>query len=372
MPAKKRARTNCSAALEEAAEDGEGESNRPKNTPRGQFRPILISNLITAALLLLFAFIAHQLDLLSWSGNAATSPEDDDLARRLVLSERRLERLELAATDLGALRDEVADAMLIDGPLLAPADLNFDLAPDPDPDPRSSAPGSQPPGIGEPALPAEITAQIMVPLLMIKERNRLTAYADSAIASGDRRSYERLLEAFDDPSLAYLGEAARAEALRVYRFFFEGSRLRFYLIHPAAIFSDQQVKSEEELDRHHLISILSDLSLPWEDRTKAALLLGEHPELDALDALVDSVRDDPVLDVVREATFSFIQITGKRFELFHAAALLDWWAENRLPFAESIGADPSLPAQPVAPDHDLEAPTTPAPAPTPTPAAGEE
>jgi len=363
MPDNRSARAGRPTILEETAEGGEGRSMRPRNTPRSQFRPILISNLITAALLLLFAMFAlfaHQRGLISWPGNAPGSPEDDELARRLALSERRLERLELAATDLGALRDEVADAMLIDGPPLAPADANFDLAPDPAPEPRSSAPGSRPEP-GEPALSSEITAQIMAPLLMIKERNRLTAYADSAIASGDRRSYERLLEAFDDPSLAYLGEAARAEALRVYRFYFEGSRLRFHLIDPAAIFSDQQVGSEDELDRHHLISILSDLSLPWQDRTKAALLLGEHPELDALDALVDSVRDDPVLDVVREATFSFIQLTGKRFELFHVAALLDWWAENRLPFAETIGADPSIPAQPIAPAEDLEAPLRPAP-----------
>lgn len=167
-------------------------------------------------------------------------------------------------------------------------------------------------------------------LILIKERNRLTAYADEAIATGARGPYERLWDAIDDPQLANLVHAARAEILRVQDCFINGRRVKFYGIQQhqipvAEIFPDAAALTPAQLGDDQLIQVLLDQKQSWQTRVKAAWHLGQRRSTKVGDALVKAIKSDPMLDVVAEATFSFEQITGYHAKLFDVAPLEAWW-----------------------------------------------
>jgi hypothetical protein len=166
-------------------------------------------------------------------------------------------------------------------------------------------------------------------LVLLKERNRLTDYADEAIATGARAPYERLWEALDDPRLANLVHAARAEILRVQNFYLGGSRIDHYDIPVMTYFPDDAALRDSQLKDDQLIKLLRDKKNPWEVRMKAANLLGTRHSSAAGDALVAAVKADDNLDVVKEATFSFEQMTGFRARIFDAASLDQWWKQYK-------------------------------------------
>jgi hypothetical protein len=166
-------------------------------------------------------------------------------------------------------------------------------------------------------------------LILLKERNRLTSYADEAIATGARSPYEKIWEALDDPRLANLAHAARAEILRVQNFYLGGSRIDRYDIPVATYFPEQSELKDSQLKDEQLMKLLREKKNPWEVRMKAANLLGMRRSVEAGDALAAAVKDDENLDVVKEATFSFEQMTGFRARLFDAASLTQWWKEYK-------------------------------------------
>lgn len=167
-------------------------------------------------------------------------------------------------------------------------------------------------------------------LILLKERNRLTAYADEAIATGARGPYERLWDTFDDERLANLFHAARAEILRVQDCFLNGMRVKFhglqnYQIPVAEIFPDSAALNAAQLSDDQMIQLLEDQKQPWQTRVKAAWYLGQRRTTKVGDALVRSIKNDPILDVVAEATFSFEQVTGYHAKLFEVKPLEAWW-----------------------------------------------
>lgn len=167
-------------------------------------------------------------------------------------------------------------------------------------------------------------------LVLLKERNRLTAFADDAIASGSRDAYEQLWKSLSDPRLANLTHAARAEILRVQECYLSGQRAKYYGIQQyqipiAEVFPDAGSLTAAQLSDDQLIQLLEDKKLPWQARVKAAWYLGRHRTTKVGDALVKAVKEDPMLDVEAEATFSFEQVTGYRAKLFEPENLEAWW-----------------------------------------------
>jgi hypothetical protein len=186
------------------------------------------------------------------------------------------------------------------------------------------------------AAPAPPPAAVQAPpdsqseLVLLKERNRLTAFADEAIATGARGPYDRLWDAIEDPRLANLVHAARAEILRVQDCYINGQRVKFYHIQQhqipvAEIFPDSAALAPAQLSDDQLIQVLQDLKQTWQNRVKAAWHLGQRRSTKVGDALVRAVKSDPILDVAAEATFSFEQITGYHAKLFEVPALEAWW-----------------------------------------------
>lgn len=209
---------------------------------------------------------------------------------------------------------------------------------------NSKSPVSQPAVEIRTTEQAPITAESALPpqqseLVLLKERNRLTSYADEAIATASRAAYEKLWTSLDDPRLANLVHASRSEILRVQNYYLSGSRLEHYQISVADYYPDQANLRDAQLKDDQLISLLSNSKNPWQVRMKSANLLGQRRSTAVGDALVKTIKNDNNLDVVKEATFSFEQMTGYRARIFETASLDAWWKQyNTAPPAPNTSA----------------------------------
>jgi hypothetical protein len=187
-------------------------------------------------------------------------------------------------------------------------------------------------------------------MVQLKERNRLTAFADEAIATGSRDAYEQLWKALSDPRLASLVHGARAEILRVQQCYLSGQRAKYYNLGQYQIpvgefFPEAASLTEAQLSDDQLIHLLDDHDkVPWQARVKAAYYLGRRRTTKVGDALVKAVKEDPMLDVAAEATFSFEQITSYHAKLFEPDALEAWWKTyNSAPPPNKVsGAKPKI------------------------------
>ena len=166
-------------------------------------------------------------------------------------------------------------------------------------------------------------------LVLLKERNRLTAWADEAIATGKRKSLDMLIGRLTDPDHARMRDAAFAEIQRGYY------HLRFTIrIDPGfripvnEIFKDGGVRDESELKTEQLIQLLHDQEKPWEVRLRSAWLLGGRRTPEVSKALIESVKKDPVLDVAKESQLSLEQNVGRKFLLLDLPAIDEWWKEQ--------------------------------------------
>ncbi len=205
------------------------------------------------------------------------------------------------------------------------------------PQPRDPAPVSLRVADGEKLTPSQEE------LVLLKERNRLTSYADEAIATAAREPYERLWDTLADPRLADMVHAARAEILRVQNFYLSGSRIDRFDIPVATYFPEEAMLRDTQLKDDQLIKLLSNQKNPWEVRLKAANILGTRRSLSVGDALVEAISKEQNLDVMKEATFSFEQMSGYHAKLFDASSITKWWK------AYKATPPPATPKPPKAP-----------------------
>jgi hypothetical protein len=255
-------------------------------------------------------------------GDPATAPAgSEDLAS---LESRLENRLADVQAQLLATQNRLADAERLNK---QHSQSLRDLASDVSARPGTATTGRAPATADSSPLPATSQSE----MVLLKERNRLSAYADEAIATGARAPYDRLWEAIDDPRLATLVHAARAEILRVQNFYLSGSRLDAYDIPVAEYFPESAALKDTQLKDDELIALLDEGKNPWQVRMKAANLLGLRRSKKAGDALVKAIVGDQNLDVVKEASFSFEQMTGFRARLFEPATVKAWWEQYNAP-----------------------------------------
>lgn len=181
----------------------------------------------------------------------------------------------------------------------------------------------------EVAAVVQVTSPTNQELVLLKERNRLTAWADEAIATGKRKSLDMLISRLTDPEHARMRDAAFAEIQRVYY------HLRFsiridpgYRIPVNELFKDGKVRDESELKTEQLIGLLHDQEKAWEVRLRSAWLLGGRRTPEVSKALIKSLKEDPVLDVAKEAQLSLEQNVGRKFLLLDIPAIDEWWKEQ--------------------------------------------
>lgn len=161
--------------------------------------------------------------------------------------------------------------------------------------------------------------------IQLKERNRLTQYADEAIATGMRKPLEILVEYLRDPDSKHLHEAAQVEYLRTVRSIQLLQREDpGYRLPVAELFKDKNIRDEADVKPDALLSLLADYQQPWEVRVRVCfLLLGSSlPETNTL--LIKAIKADPSLEVAKHAQLALEQRIKKRFRLFDIPAIEAW------------------------------------------------
>lgn len=162
--------------------------------------------------------------------------------------------------------------------------------------------------------------------IQLKERNRLTQYADEAIATGMRRPLELLVEYMRDPQVVRLHDAAQAEFMRAVRAVQILQREEpGYRLPVAEIFKDGRIRDEADVPPEALLKLLADYKQPWEARVRVCFLLigSQLPETNA--ALIKSIKEDPSLDVAKHAQLALEQRVKKRFRIFDIPAIEEWF-----------------------------------------------
>ncbi|SKB06886.1 hypothetical protein SAMN02745166_04576 [Prosthecobacter debontii] len=163
-------------------------------------------------------------------------------------------------------------------------------------------------------------------LILIKERNRLTTYADKAIATGSRADLQALVEAMMDPAMKHLLHAAQAEFKRVQAYYDMGISIDpGYTLPVRDLFKDTPVSREADLTPAQLHTLLQDTKQPWEARLRAAYLLRSSNDPETNTLLLKALKEDPMLDVAKQAQITFENRVGRKFRLFDIPAIESWW-----------------------------------------------
>lgn len=162
--------------------------------------------------------------------------------------------------------------------------------------------------------------------LQLKERNRLTQYADEAIATGERRPIELLVEYMRDPQLPHLHDAAQAEYMRAIRAIQILQREEpGYRLAVAELFKDSNIRDEADVPAAALLKLLADYKAPWEVRVRVCFLLIGSPLPETNAQLIKAIKEDPSLDVAKHAQLALEQRIKKRFRIFDIPAIEEWF-----------------------------------------------
>lgn len=166
-------------------------------------------------------------------------------------------------------------------------------------------------------------------LVLLKERNRLTDYADRAISTGAREGLQAIVETMFNPQSQNMHHAAGAEFRRVQAYFEISSSIDpNYKLPLQELFKDGSIRAEADLKPGQIVKLLHDHQQPWEVRLRCAFLLRASADPGANAALLKTIHEDPSLDVVKQAQTSFEKRVGQRFRLFDIPSMDAWWASQ--------------------------------------------
>jgi hypothetical protein len=157
-------------------------------------------------------------------------------------------------------------------------------------------------------------------LILLKERNRLTLHADEAMATSKAAPLRALWASLRDPQLRGLKHAAAAEIIRVQNH----ANLITRVPPDFRLAADETKLSTEELT-----TILLDQKRPLMHRARAAMALDGRAEAKVGEALLQAMRDDTELDVLKEAQLSMHHTFKFTVPLFDLLSVETWWAQNK-------------------------------------------
>ena len=98
-----------------------------------------------------------------------------------------------------------------------------------------------------------------------------------------------------------------------------------YTLPVQELFKDAKLTREADLTPAQLHGLLADLKQPWEARLRAAFLLRSSNEADTTERLLKALKEDPMLDVAKQAQITFENRVGRKFRLFDIPAIEAWW-----------------------------------------------
>jgi hypothetical protein len=192
--------------------------------------------------------------------------------------------------------------------------------------PAPATPTAGQPGVARMADMKTEVSPTQQEFIQLKERNRLTQYADEAIATGMRRPLEVLIEYMRDPQGPHLHDAAKAEFMRAIRAIQILQREDpGYRLPVAELFKDSGISAEADVKPEALLKLLADYKLPWEVRVRVCFLLVGSPLPETNAALIKAIKEDPSLDVAKHAQLALEQRIKKRFRIFDIPAIEEWF-----------------------------------------------
>ena len=167
-------------------------------------------------------------------------------------------------------------------------------------------------------------------LILLKERNRLTDYADRAIATGDRNALQAIVISMFEPAMKHLRNACEAEFRRVQNYYeYSISIDPGYTLPLQDLFKDGSVRAEADLTPAQLIKLMHDSSQAWENRLRCAYLLRASTDKDTNAALLKTLKEDLSLDVAKQAQSTFEKRVGRKFRLFDIPTIEAWWETQK-------------------------------------------
>ncbi len=167
-------------------------------------------------------------------------------------------------------------------------------------------------------------------LILLKERNRLSEYADKAITTGSRESLQALVDAMLDPAMKHLLHASQAEFRRVQNYYdFSTSIDPGYTLPLQELFKNNPFRTEADLTPAQLTTLLEDRKQTWENRLRSAYLLRASSDKTTNAALLKAIKEDPSLDVAKQAQTTFEKRIGRKFRLFDIPTIDAWWETQK-------------------------------------------
>lgn len=167
-------------------------------------------------------------------------------------------------------------------------------------------------------------------LILLKERNRLSEYADKAIALGTRDDLQALVDAMFDPAMKHLNHASLAEFRRVQNYYeYSISIDPGYTLPLQELFKDGSVRAEADLTPAQLTRLLQDHKQTWENRLRCAYLLRASSDKETNAVLLKAIKEDPSLDVAKQAQTTFEKRVGRKFRLFDIPTIDAWWETQK-------------------------------------------
>ena len=171
---------------------------------------------------------------------------------------------------------------------------------------------------------------VLQELRLLKERNRLTFYADQALANASSKAMASLWNAVRDPELVFVRDGAVAEIIRVQHFYGMLPGLPpSYHLPVRELFHDDAIRTDADLNDDQVTKLLLDETQPLEVRTRAAALLSGRRDNKVGNALVEAMRHDPNLNVVKAAQHTLqenYELYAPR--LFDAVGMAAAWKER--------------------------------------------
>lgn len=172
-------------------------------------------------------------------------------------------------------------------------------------------------------------------LALLRQRNRIFELADVAIADGDRKAYDELLELagkapafWETANDEALTKAAISQLRRVeinYYFGDAPAGKNMYLDRAQNAFV---VLPDEPLGAAELLSCVTDNPF-WGMRLTCARQLKRSEGRDAAEALLKCAETDDRLEVFKACMFSFRAVTGfKDGGILFTRQARWWWTEN--------------------------------------------
>jgi len=171
-------------------------------------------------------------------------------------------------------------------------------------------------------------------LLRIQKRSKIFELGDMAIAEMSRSAYEELLEIVNEPSDPSLQLAAKSEVARVSNAFVNSSRTLGFRIQRQNAFETET--EESDFSTSELVEILIE-DPDWRSRAMSAQLLANRKELGVPEALLESMKSEENLEVLKDAIRGFESVTGYKVpDIFGYQQCSEWWESNGEEFNESL------------------------------------